>query len=66
MNKKEFEYEKELEEIRHKNRMEEIEAEKQAKLEVEKAKYDYKLSLHRLKRADIKRTIQEKAYLTKS
>jgi len=63
MNKKEYELEKELEELRHKNRLEEIEAERKAKLEVEKAKFDYQLSIHRLKRADIKRTIHEKAYL---
>jgi len=72
MNKIEYELEKELEELRHKNRLEEIEAEKQARLEVEKFKHEKEvekfkhekeLERHRLKRADIRRTIQEKAYL---
>jgi len=63
MNKKEYEYEKKLEELRHKNRMKEIEAEKKAKLEVENLKFDHQLQLQRIRRADIKRTLQEKAML---
>ena len=45
------------EEIRHKNKMKEIEAEKQAKIEVENLKFDYSLQLQRIRSAEIKRSI---------
>ena len=50
--------EKELEQLRHKNKMEEIEAEKQARIEVEKLSHENQKSVWRLKRADRKREMQ--------
>ena len=41
-----------LEVLRHKNKMEEIEAERKAKLEVENVKFEHIMSAHRIKRAD--------------
>jgi len=45
-----------LENLRHKNRMEEIESERKAKLEVEAVKFDYFKQLQRIKSAEIFRT----------
>ena len=55
----------ELEEIKHKNKMDEIEAERKAKLEVEKIKHNDEMSSIRLKNANVRRTIQERSYLNK-
>jgi hypothetical protein len=52
--------EQSLEQLRHKNRMAEIEAEKLAKIEVEKVRFDYACQLQRIKNADIKRTIAKR------
>jgi len=60
MQKQEFEWQKELEELHHKNKMVEIQAEKEAKIEEENLKLENMKSLHRLKRADAKRINQEK------
>jgi len=60
MDTKEFKLEKELVELKHKNKMEEIEAEKQAHIEVENLKSENMKSLHRLKRADRKREFSDK------
>lgn len=54
--------EQELIELAHKYRMEEIEAERVAKLEVEKVKHEDELACIRLKNANIRRTIQEKSW----
>ena len=58
-----------IEELRHRNKMEEIEAEKKARLEVidaerdmEKTRFENQMSLHRLKRADIRRTMEAKNF----
>jgi len=50
----------ELEEFRHKNRMEEIKTEIDGQKEVEKLKFDSQLQLHRLKRHDIMQTLETK------
>ena len=66
MNKEEFELEKKLSELKHKNKMieleiahknkvEEIELEKQSRLAVEVVQHDHKMDFHRIKRADEKR-----------
>ena len=57
---------KELIELEHKYKMEEIEAERVAKLEVHKNEHENKMAEIRLKNANIQRTIQEKSYLNKS
>lgn len=51
-----FDMEKEIEKLRHKNKLAEIEAEKLAKIEASTHDFDCKMSLHRLKRADIRRS----------
>ena len=57
MNKKEFEYELKLESLRHENKLQEIEAEKLAKIKVETIKHDCDLEKQRIRNADIKRSI---------
>jgi len=47
---------KELEELRHKNRMEEIRFETEGKKQVERLKHENQMSTHRLRRADINRS----------
>ncbi|MFW6129828.1 MAG: hypothetical protein ACOC1X_02245 [Promethearchaeota archaeon] len=47
----------ELEKLRHKNRMEEIEARRKAEKQVVKYEFDKKCEYHRIKNADIKRNI---------
>ena len=59
--KKDFE----LEEIRHQNKLEEIETERKAKLEVEKLSHENRMGEIRLKNANIRRTSQEKSYMEK-
>lgn len=69
MKKEEFEPEKKLEDLKHKNQLKQIEAKHQADLdtadfqmkcfiEVEKLKNINELSRHRLKRADIRRSLE--------
>ncbi|MCM8786841.1 MAG: hypothetical protein NC935_02175 [Candidatus Omnitrophica bacterium] len=55
--------ERELIELEHKFRMEEIEAEKKAQIEIENLKFDHQLQLQRIKSAEIRKTIQEKQNL---
>ena len=50
----------ELEELRHKNRMEEIEKEVAGKKSVEALKFENQMSLHRMRRADITRSQMRK------
>lgn len=50
----------ELEELRHKNKMEEIKAQIDGEKEVEKMKFESQLQLHRLKRHDIMQTLETK------
>lgn len=50
----------ELEKLRHKNKMLEIETERKARIEVEKLKFDYHMQLQRIKTAEIKRAIDRK------
>ena len=57
MKNKKTKQENELEKLRHKNRMEEIEFERKCKTEVEKLKHFNDLEFHRIKNADIKRSI---------
>ena len=52
----------ELEELRHKNRMEEITSETTGKKTIESLKFDNQMSLHRIKRADINRTQMRKEF----
>lgn len=51
---------KELIELEHKYKMEEIETERKAQLEVENIRFDHQKQLQRLKRADIARSIEMK------
>lgn len=44
-----------LEKLRHKNKMEEIETERKARLEVEAIKFDYLKQMQRIKSAEINR-----------
>jgi hypothetical protein len=59
-----------LEDFRHKNKMEEIKAQIDGEMAIEKFKHDSQLQLHRLKRHDIMQTLETKrqhqdAYLDK-
>lgn len=47
---------KEYEELRHKNRMEEILVEKTSKIEVEKLRHQLELERQRIKSAEIRKT----------
>ena len=60
--KSELKGEFELEELRHKHKMEEIEAECKAKKEAETQKFDHMMSMHRIKRADIGRSQMRKDF----
>lgn len=51
-----------LEELRHKNRMEEIEKEFEFRKRAEATRFDNQMSMHRLKRADIRRTQTRKDF----
>ena len=53
--------ETELEKLKHKNKMLEIEAEKKARIEVENLKFDRSMELQRIKSAEIRRAIDRKA-----
>ena len=55
MNKKEFDLEKELEDLKHKHQLEQTEAEKQARIELEKIKHENAISLHNMKREDFQK-----------
>jgi hypothetical protein len=50
----------ELEEIRHKNKLEEIEAELKAKLEVERRHHDNELERQRIRGAEIRKNIMRR------
>ena len=56
MDKKEFEYRKELEELKHSNKMEEIKFEKECKLEVEKSHHEKEMERQRIKGAEIRKS----------
>jgi len=60
MNKEEYDIEKEITELKHKYKLEEIEAERKAKLEVEKMKHEDEMGAIRLKNANIRRTMEER------
>lgn len=60
MEEKEYLWQKELEELRHSHKLKEIEAEGNSKTNLEKLKFDLDMQQHRIKRADIKRSIEEK------
>ena len=60
MNKKEYEMEKELIELKHKFNMEEIESEKQAKKYITQLIHENQMGLHRLKRADYRKSQEER------
>ena len=51
----------ELEKLRHKNKMLEIETERKAREEIEKLKFDQQMQLQRIKSAEIRRAIDRKA-----
>ena len=61
MNKKEFDMKKELIELAHKYKMEEIEVEKKSRTGIERLKHDYDMEMQRIKSTEIKRTIQRKS-----
>jgi hypothetical protein len=61
MNKKEFEQLKELEEIRHKNKMEEIKAETEGKIEVEMLCYEHTKEHQRIKSAEIRKNLMRQS-----
>lgn len=60
MDKKEFNLKKELIELSHKYRMEEVESERKARIETETLRFNNQMSIHRLKRADVRRAIESK------
>lgn len=60
MDKKEMKLHKELEEERHNNKIEEIQFEFDCKRKVEAKKHDNELESHRIKNADIQRSIAQK------
>ena len=49
-----------IEELRHKNRIEEIELEAKAQRELEAVKFDQQMQLQRIKSAEIRRSIDRK------
>ncbi len=51
---------KELIELEHKYKMQEIQAEKEAKLETEAKRFDFSCQIQRIKNADIKRSRERK------
>lgn len=53
----EFDRLRELEELKHKDRMEEIEFETKCRKEVEHIKFDFQLQLQRIKSAEINKTM---------
>jgi len=52
--------EKEIEQLKHKNRMEEIETKRKAEIEVENLKFNHALELQRIKAAEIRKSIDRK------
>lgn len=58
MIKKEFEMLKEVEELRHNNKMIEIQAEEKSRLKVERFKHDLELERQRIKSAEIRRNLK--------
>jgi hypothetical protein len=57
---KEIELLKELEELKHKDRMEEIETESKLHKEVENLRFDHQMQLQRIKTAEINRTMNRR------
>ena len=51
-----------IEKLRHKNRMKEIEAEEQAKINVAKVKFDYDCQMQRIRSAEIRKTQHRKDF----
>jgi len=49
--------EEELEKLKHKNKMKQIEAKKKAEIEIEDLKFGHALQQQRIRSADIRRTI---------
>jgi hypothetical protein len=62
MDKKEFDLEMKLIELRHKFNLEEIKTEKESRLIVEQRKHDLELERQRIRNADIQRTILNKKH----
>lgn len=60
MNKMEFDWMKELEELRHKNKMEEISAEGESKKILERLAHQNALERGRIKSAEIRKTLAHK------
>jgi hypothetical protein len=56
MNKKELDLEKQLQEIKHKHKMEELDFERKCKESCEKLKHELELERQRIKNADIQRS----------
>jgi DNA polymerase III delta prime subunit len=57
---KELKLLKELEELKHKDRMEQIEVEARLHKEVENLKFDHMIQLQRIKSAEIRKTIDRR------
>ena len=53
---------KELIELEHKYRMEEIEARRKSEIEIEEMKFNHQLQLQRIKSAEIQKTIQRRNF----
>lgn len=60
MDKKEFNLQREIEELRHSFKMQEIEAETEGKLKVEKTHHDNEMERQRIKSAEIRKSIERK------
>jgi len=56
---------KELEELRHKNRMEEIDVETKSRKELEAIKFDYQMQLQRIRTAEIRKSQERKIWTQK-
>jgi hypothetical protein len=60
MLKKEFEMKKQLIELNHKYKMEEIIFEKECRIKAEKIKHEFDMETQRIKNADISRRLMQK------
>jgi len=58
---KELELLKKVEELRHKNRMEEIELEAKTRKEIENLKFDYQMKLQTFRSEEIRKTMEGKS-----
>jgi hypothetical protein len=61
MEKDELEELRLIEELRHKNRVQEIELEAEAQRKLEAIKFDHQMQLQRIRSAEIKRTIDRRS-----